>query len=438
MEQEILMQFLEAGLIDLKGDDDKLGKLRSTAKDLASLLGKTPAKTAIFTTVAADPRVVATDPTIEEAMAALRKQWETVSNAFSGRPVAILRAVLLDALVQASLAHDAIAVAFVSTARNALAYSESSDEASIWRNVLAEIETKVDARAETEWATPEMITVGDLQYTPPVAVATKPRTYAVDVEGLVTKIFPITGPWGPADQRNPYHIQNDPQNWGKEFANRLAAILATEFGGIVKALAPTPIDISGPLSSLSTVVAEHVQGALTSFSGATAGLQRRTNLLWWKEALYSPSAHASYRDLDPFDAAALMALDLHDLLPIYSPASVSAFLNEAIRSLTDEASQVAELEADALLRGAREGNALQPLRTVAAQYAPTPVGRGPLLSLIGYPAEHGVLGGAAFRQFSGIDSSAKLSPSDWGTYLFRELQSARATSGSPTKKTRKK
>lgn len=438
MEQEILMQFLEAGVIDLKGDDDKLGKLRSTAKDLASLLGKAPARTAAFTMVAADPRVAATDPTIEEAMAALRKQWETVSNAFSGRPVAILRAILLDALVQTSQAHDAVAVAFVNTARNALAYSESSDEASIWRNAFAEIETKVDARAETEWTTPEMITVGDMQYTPPVTVATKPSTYAVNVEALGAKIFPITGPWGPSDQRNPHQFHHDQQNWAKEFGNRLAAILASEFGGVVKALAPTPIDISEPLSSLSTAVAEHVQGALVSFSSASAGLQRRTNLLWWKEALYSPSAHASYRDLDPFDAAALMALDLHDLLPIFSPASVAAFLNEAIRSLIDEANQDVELDAKALLRGAREANALQPLRTVAAQYAPKPVGRGPLLSLIGYPAEHGVLDDTAFRQFSGIDSSAKLSPSDWGTYLFRELQSARATSGSPTKKSRKK
>lgn len=439
MEQEILMQFLEAGVIDLKGDDDKLGKLRSTAKDLANLLGKSPAKTATFTMVAADPRIAATDPTIEEAMAALRKQWETVSNAFSGRPVAILRAVLLDALVQASQAHDAVAVAFVSTARNALAHSESSDEVPIWRGALAEIETKVDARAEAEWTTPEMITVGEMQYIPPSATAAKPKAYTVDSDELTAKIMNASGPWGNnSADRNQYQAHSHPQQWVQEFSTRMSAILAAEFGGVVKALAPTPIDMSGPLSSLSTAVAEHVQSALASFSGATAGLQRRTNLLWWKEALYSPSAHISYRDLDPFDGAALMALDLHDLIPIYSPASVSAFLNEAIRSLTYEASQTVELDADALLRGARTGSALQPLRSVAAQYAPAPAGRAQLLSLIGYPAEHGVLDSTAFRQFSGIDSSAKLTPSAWGTYLFRELQSARATGGSPAKKTRKK
>lgn len=437
MDQEVLLQFLEAGAIDLKGDDSKLEKLRSTAKDLTSLLKKTPAKTAPFTMAAADPRIEATDPTIEEAMTTLRKQWETVSNAFSGRPVAILRAVLLDALVQASRADDSIAVAFVSTARNALAYSESSDEALIWRAALAEIETKVDAHAEAEWSTPEMITVGALEYTPPDVVAAKPKAPTVDQAELSAKIMNAAGPWGNnSSDRNQYQVNAHPQQWTQEFSNRMGAILAAEFGSVAKALAPATIDLAHPLTSLSEAVAEHVKVALAGFSGATAGLQRRTNLLWWKEALYSPSAHKSYRELDPFDAAALMALDLHDLLPMYSPASVSAFLTEAIRRLDEDSCQTADCDAETLLRAARTGGALQPLRFTAAQYLPAPAGRGPLLSLIGYPAEHGVLDGIALRRFAGIDSATRMTPSTWGTYLFRELQAARVTS--PSKKPRKK
>ena len=36
---------------------------------------------------------------------------------------------------------------------------------------------------------------------------------------------------------------------------------------------------------------------MKAVSGATAGLQRRTNLIWWKETLYSPSARVSYRSM---------------------------------------------------------------------------------------------------------------------------------------------
>ena len=193
MDQEFLMSFLEIGAIDLKGDDTKLEKLRSTAKDLAAALRKAPAKTVSYTMAAADPNIASTDPTVEEAMAALRKQWETVANAFAGRPVGVLRAILLDAIVQAARLDDAIAVAFVNTSRNALAHAETTDEAAIWRDAVSEIETRVDARAEEEWATPEMITVGHLQYTAPTPVASDCEAPTVDQTVLAAKIYSAAG-----------------------------------------------------------------------------------------------------------------------------------------------------------------------------------------------------------------------------------------------------
>ena len=81
---------------------------------------------------------------------------------------------------------------------------------------------------------------------------------------------------------------------------------------------------------------------------------------------------------------------------------------------------------------------MQPFRTLAAQYAPAPVGRGQLLSLIGHPQDSGAVEAAPLRALGGMDASTKMTPSDWGTYLFRELQTARATSDSATKRAKKK
>ncbi|MDC7698006.1 GTPase-associated system all-helical protein GASH [Vogesella indigofera] len=439
MEQEFLLKFLEIGAIDLNGDDNKLDKLRSTAKDLSATLRKAPSKTASFTMVAADPNIAATDPTVEEAMAALRKQWVTVANAFSGRPVGVLRAILLDAIVQAARTDDAIAVAFVNTARNALAHTETSDEAEIWREAVSEIETKVDARAEAEWATPEMITVDLLQYTPPAPVSMDYEAPTVDQSGLKAKIHSAAGPWGPSspNQNSP---ANNPQAWSQDFATKMSVAIAEELDGMAEELAPAPVDLSGPLSALAKAVSAHVDKALASFSAATAGLQRRTNLLWWKEALYSPSAHASYLELPPFEASALMALDLHKQVPTYSPASVSAFLRETIRCLPVEEGNQGNGERDVadLLRDARITVFMQPFRALAAQYAPAPVGRGPLLSLIGHPQDSGAIEAVTLRALGGVDTSTKMTPSEWGTHLFRELQSARATSENPTKRTKTK
>lgn len=439
MEQEFLLRFLEIGAIDLKGDDTKLDKLRSTAKELSAALRKAPSKTASFTMVAADPNIAATDPTVEEAMASLRKQWETVANAFIGRPVGILRAILLDAIVQAARLDDAIAVAFVNTARNALAHAETSDEAEIWREAVSEIETKVDARAEAEWATPEMITVNPLQYTPPAPVTTDYEAPTVNQSELKAKIHSAAGPWGPTNP-NPHQLNNNPSAWSQEFASRMSVAIAETLDGMAEELTPAPVDLSSPLSTLAKAVTAHVEKALASFSGATAGLQRRTNLLWWKEALYSPSAHASYLDLPPFEASALMALDLHEQVPTYSPASVSAFLREAIRCLPAEKEDQGNGERDiaSLVRDARTTAFMQPFRALAAQYAPAPVGRGPLLSLIGHPQDSGAVEATTLRALGGVDASTKMTPSEWGTHLFRELQTARATSDSPTKRAKKK
>lgn len=431
MEQEFLLRFLEIGAIDLKGDDTKLDKLRSTAKDLSATLRKAPSKTASFTMVAADPNIPATDPTVEEAMASLRKQWETVANAFSGRPVGILRAILLDAIVQAARSNDAIAIAFVNTARNALAHSETADEADIWREAVSEIETKVDARAEREWATPEMITVDPLQYTPPPPIGEQSEAVTVDRDRLKQSSASAASAIG--------HYQHM-ANWMPNVLNALSDSIAEAIDGVAEELAPSPVDLSGPLSTLAKAVAAHVDKALASFSGATAGLQRRTNLLWWKEALYSPSAHASYLDLPPFEASALMALDLHEQVPTYSPASVSAFLREAIRCLPIEKDDQSNGGRDvaSLVHDARTTAFMQPFRALAAQYAPAPVGRGPLLSLIGHSQDSDAVEATTLRALCGVDASTSMTPSDWGTYLFRELQTARATNNSPTTRARKK
>ncbi len=436
--EEFLMRFLDIGAFNLNSDDTKLEKLRTAVKDLADALQRTPAKTVSFTMVAADPSVPSSDPVLDEAMAAVRKRWETVSNAFTGRPVAVLRAVLLDAIVQAARQDDAIAVAFVNTARNALAHAETGVEAPIWRDAISEIETKVDARAEAEWATPEMISVEPLKYTPPVPGKVEFEPPVVDRSALKAKVHSAAGPWGP-NNPNQHQPQHNPQAWAQEFANKMSVAIADTLDGLVEELAPAPVDLAAPLTSLANAVTTHVEAALASFSRATAGLQRRTHLLWWKEALYSPSAHESYLEMPAFQASALMALDLHEQVPTFSPASVSAFLKEAIRCLPVEPDGEGGGRRDiaSLVRDAKTAVFMQPFRALAAQYVPVPVGRGPLLALIGQGQDTATIEAATLRALGGVDASSTMTPGEWGTFLFRELQAARATSANDGKLAKK-
>jgi hypothetical protein len=262
--EEILLRFLEIGVVDVGADETKLEKLRTSVQDLVAGLREAPAKAIRYTLVAADPDVVATDPVIEEAMVLLRKHWVTVSNTFQTTPVAIIRAMLLDAVVQCAREDDAIGVAFVNSARNALPYVPSGSERPIWLDVVTEIERKVDGRAEAEWATPEMISIRPLTYKSPETKSVNVKKVSADRETLGTMILRAAGPQGGGNQ-NP-HWSNQPQPWATEFATRMTTAVADAIDATVSQVGLEPIDIATPFASLTQAVSSQ------SFALATGAI----------------------------------------------------------------------------------------------------------------------------------------------------------------------
>lgn len=225
MSQQILIRFLSAGLINVGGDDAKLDKLKETAADLASTLRKTPSKAPTFALIAFDPEAPADDPVIKEGAEALQKRWATYVNTFSGTPVAVIRAILLDALVQAAEEDEKVGVAFVTSARNALPFMEAGNERAIWADVVADIERRVDARAESEWATPEAISVPALTFTPPGTIEIATSEVSINKAALAKKFEAAAGPnnaSGQATSGNQYWPHNNPQAWVTEFGKHMA------------------------------------------------------------------------------------------------------------------------------------------------------------------------------------------------------------------------
>lgn len=428
MSDQILLRFLNAGLLNLNGDDAKLEKLQEAAGDLAAILKKTPRKAASFALIAFDPQAPADDPVVVEATTAIQKRWATYVNTFAGTPMTVIRAILLEAIVQAA-DDEKVGVAFVASARNVLPFMEAANEQAIWADIVVEIEQRVDARAELEWATPESIHVPAM-----TAVTTSPielptASANIDQQELALQLHAAAGPHSSsgATNGNPYaspHSQN--QQWVTEFGTRAAAAISTALEAAIEESETGSIDLSEPLFQLSQAVSSYVGDVLKSVSAATSGLQRRTNLIWWKETLYSPSAHASYRGLPEPTAAALMAFDLHLQVPTFSPASVTAFLQETILSLPDvdpaEQRSIRDFLGDAV-----KSPALTGLRDVAAQLVPDNGGRGPVLAILGAGSNQPDLDDERFRGRIGIPAATMLTLPQWAAWLFRELQAAQAT-----------
>ncbi|MFJ3483840.1 GTPase-associated system all-helical protein GASH [Pseudomonas sp. NPDC090202] len=425
MSDQILLRFLSAGLIEVGGDDAKLTKLVEAASDLATALKKTPSKTSSFALIAFDPASPEDDPVITEVCDALKKRWPTYVNTFSGTPMKVLRALLLDALVQAAV-DEGVGVAFVTSARNALPFIEAGNEQKIWAEAVLEIEGRVDARAEAEWATPDSITAPELKYSAPPALELITQPLAIDTESLTATLHAAASPAGAGSNKNRHWPHHDPTNWAVDFGRLAAEAIAGAIDAASEDVQGDPVDISGPLSALSQAVVKHVGDTLKLVSAATAGLQRRTNLIWWKETLFSPSARVSYRALPVSSVGALMALDLHQMVPIFSPVSVAAFLSETVLSL-DSVNPEIKHSIREFVGEAVESAELSPLRIAARQLLPQLSGRGPILALLAEQEGKLTIDDAQFRRRVGVPAETALTIPEWATWIFRELQAARAT-----------
>ena len=435
MREDVLLRFLGKRLIDVGGDDDKLRHLRETAVDLSAVLRETPAKATPFALVAFDPDVPATDPTIVQVKDALQTRWETYVNTFSGTPVTVLRAILLDALVRACQQDDTVAVAFVASARNVLPFTDANGEQEIWTAILLEIERQVEERAEREWATPASISTPEVRFDPTSAVEIRIQSKKTNSSTLKRKFEAAAGPHSldPNGSQtntggNP-HWPNNNMNWVREFGTRSAKAVADAINHAIGGLSVEGGDLPGIAQEMMAVMSENLTATLRAVSDASVGLQRRTNLLWWKEALFSPSAGVSYREMSASHAAVLMAFDMYRHVPTFSPSSVAAFLRETVVALPTM-DKDKEIAVRTLVEMTRDAGVLDELRTEARKLVAAPEGRGSILGLIGHPGALPRSDDRRFRDLVGVKADTMLTLPDWSVWMLRELQAAQAVAES--------
>ncbi len=423
MADTVLLRFLGSGLVDVGGDDAKLGKLQATSTAIALILKKAPSKVPNYSLVAFDSNAPSADPVVVEVLNTLKELWPTYVNTFASTPITVLRAIILDALVEAAREDERVAVAFSASARNILPFMETGNELSIWADVVNEIEATVDIRAEQEWATPSTIQIEPLQVDGIPATKVSNSAVKVDRASLKQK-------FNTAAQGNGIYPQNNPAGWAQNFGTLFGDALAEVLDEISTAAKIAPVDLAGPLQKLTTSVSSYVAQSMQAFGAATFGLQRRTNLIWWKQALFSPSKHKSYRAFPATIASALMALDLYQQVPMFSPASVSAFLEEAVRALPRLPDAGPRMLKD-FLREACESPVLDVVRAEARRLFPSPLGRSPILALIGHPETFDAVKEDELRRIICVPLDAQISDPQWASWLFRDLQAGRSTKEQP-------
>ncbi len=434
--EEILLRFLEAGLIDLKGDDDKLEKLQSVAGELAANVQKNPKLALPYVLIALDQEAPADDQVVRAVLETLSKTWKTYRNTFQQTPIQLVRAILVETLAKAMPSDDHIALIIALCIRNLLPHRPLTNEETIWKSLLFSAEHQVDQRAIKEWTTPSEIKLSPFEMSDFEPITIQQKEVVINAEAIKLNCMATAGPqyYDTSKNRNvaledgnPHWASQQNQYWVTEFGSRLSTVIANAINKTISEATIEDIDLSQPITRISDALSDYLSQTFQSFSAATSGLERRTNLLWWKEALYSSSIGESYRILEMPSAAVLMAFDLYKQLPCFSPASVTAFLAEAVQKLSDIDSQKTYSVTE-FINAINKDVKLVSVRSSIVELLPEYDSRGLVVALLNKKHDSLLFDEEAIKYRLGVEADTDLKASDWARWILGDLMVLRAVS----------
>jgi hypothetical protein len=175
------------------------------------------------------------------------------------------------------------------------------------------------------------------------------------------------------------------------------------------------------LNSVEERLTDEVRQAEKLLTESHDASRMRLDVLWWSEALYSPSLGCGYREMELPIATLAAVVDIAAIVPALSPASVSYVLGETVyrlsRILEDEEAQPLSFYLGALAKGKKDF--MKAFPQVHAEM------RLPLLGLV-VDASGGVVPTEEiFRSRTGLDISLKLFSGEFAMWVFRDIQARR-------------
>lgn len=401
----MLQEFLDAGLLEIGEDDSRFNSLVKASDDLAKSIINEKTLTIPYALVAVDPNVPNDEPTLDNVEDSVKQHWRTLRNLHTSRPLLILRAVLLQAMEQACRDDPTVAAATWLTASSILPLLQATNEQHLVSSIVHAAGNMAEAEAVASWSQlGNKLRRPRFAKTSSVLEAVKPN-----VATLTKNMHGAVGPQGPDNQpiagANP-QWPNSGQPWALVFAPRAAKAVNATLQSLVS-------DLDQAITKGLNANTNYVERALKR--AVTLGL--RTQLLWWKETLYSPSLHKSYRNLPNSAIPLIAAIDLHNQVTRFAPQSVEFLLREVIRETNGEQ----DLELKKWLENA---TTFQPLQSLLPTRRDVMAGRIPLVDFLRLVGD----GTAKSKELSGrvgVDHSTKIAVGDFAVWIFRDLQAAR-------------
>jgi hypothetical protein len=427
--QNMLQSFLDAGMLNMVEEDEKFKHLQNTAQDIAAKPPKLKTDVINYTLVALDPEASPQEPVFEKVETSLKKHWQTFRAKFPDVPRQILRAIIFETLRIRGEKDIATAAIIWWTGANYLPYATLGREREVCRAFLSGMGDITEKQAVEEWtsnyeySTPEF---------PPFKANFKAKGYEINEEALTSHLAAAAGPQdaqGTATGPDPNTIwPNSGQPWSHKFAPRAAkgitevvnTSLIALFGNIEEVLKQIGVNLGEHTAAMNEVM----QGAVNQVAQSAKANERRSQLLWWRQTLYSPTLKESYRKMDRAVATLSMGYDLYTQVTDYHPQSVEYLLRETVRNVTttddsEAPNQLTLFEFCQLLQSSDHATELR--QTLKASVSGQP-GRVSLLSLVKDTLAGESLDANKLIERVGIKSDIPVNLEDLAVWMFRDLQ----------------
>jgi hypothetical protein len=392
----ILSGFLSANLLPIGEDDEKLKLLEASSADLAAEIEATPLIAFRFALVGLDERVSADDPVHKSVATTIANHWQTMTNKTGVSPVQVHRAVILRALEIVADKNPDIRHAIVLIAKNLGPVALDGKSKDATASMIERFQSAVTAELNEAWVDvvrPEIANIN-----------AKPKGTEAIREALTSGFGRAAGPHDkdakPYPTPNP-HWPNSGNPWSYDFAPRAAEAVSAA--------------LQTSMQGLGEEMRSSLQQTLGSWAKVIQQLAIRdakTELLWIRASMYSPSAQAGYKSIDSMKIVLHAALDVSRVVNKLSPPSVEFFVRDLVGGLTDRRARTAKLLSaiGAALAELPEGAAISHSETLPKE------GRRSWLdcAVRGFESKQ-------FEAHTGLPSNHEESLADLAVHLYREM-----------------
>ncbi|WP_333889172.1 GTPase-associated system all-helical protein GASH [Sphingobacterium siyangense] len=424
MAETLLQNFLNRQFIKTAEAENITGLLKAVTA-LKKILSTKRSLITNYVLVALDPQINENDPVVHDVERLIIKNWSTFKNSTSTKDKATtyVRVVILQAL--ADLSKDEIIGALIwQSGRNVISYYKVQKERDVLVKLLEDIGTEYEINSRKYW-TVNLPTIKELKDFSMSLPTIKGGLLDEDEMVKVLKTGAIHRGW--KDQagvggfgENPSYASNGNWEWANFFSQKvgtdLTALLNNARASQVQSLNSFGEGIEHSINEYFSQVSSFFTQIASSVGASTEANSKRSNLLWWKQTLYSPLLDNSYRNESLIASAIAMAFDISQLVGNLYPESSNYLLREALFDVHGGLVNKEE-KFDHWINLMKDDQTI--CESLLAPFIDGSEGRKPLLialaDLLG-SSDH------SFSAMTGIDVSEKISLSDFTVWILNDLQ----------------